>query len=75
MNDRRLIDAALSMDIPAVLDRSRRERSACSAGGAVAAISFARARGVMHGELLQYRTSHEIHESDSFVGYAGILFS
>jgi AmmeMemoRadiSam system protein B len=75
VNDRRLIDAALSMDIPSVLDRSCRERSACSAGGAVGAISFARARGVREGVLLQYRTSYEIHQSDSFVGYAGILFS
>jgi len=75
VNDRRFIDAALAMDIPSVLERSRRERSACSAGGAVAAISFARAHGVSGGTLLDYRTSYEIHPSESFVGYAAILFS
>jgi AmmeMemoRadiSam system protein B len=75
VNDRRFIEAAIAMDIAAVLERSRNERSACSAGGAVAAISFARARGATAGQLLHYCTSHDIHPSESFVGYAGILYS
>lgn len=75
VNDRRFIESCMAMDAGAAIERSLKERSACSAGGAVAALSFARASGVEAGRLLKYMTSHEIHPSDSFVGYAGIVYS
>jgi len=74
-NDRRFIDSLLAMDADAAIERAVRERSACSAGGAVASLSFARERGATRGTLVRYATSDEVHPSESFVGYAGILYS
>jgi hypothetical protein len=74
VNDRRLIEALLDLDLEEALGRGQRERSACSAGGAVAAAAFARRMGAPRGRLLRYRTSSEVFPSDSFVGYAGIVY-
>ncbi|MGA2766104.1 MAG: AmmeMemoRadiSam system protein B [Spirochaetia bacterium] len=75
VNDRRFIEALLQMDDTGALGLARTERSACSAGGALCAISFAREMGVRAGRLLRYATSYEVHPADSFVGYAGVLYS
>ncbi len=74
VNDRRFIESLLALDAPAALDRALRERSACSAGGALAAIGFARARGITEGTLIDYRTSYDVLPAESFVGYAGVLY-
>ncbi len=74
INDRRFIESMLSIDIEGAIDRSLRERSACSAGGAVAAMSFARAMGSPEGKLVKYMTSYEVQPGDSFVGYAAVVF-
>jgi AmmeMemoRadiSam system protein B len=74
INDRRLIESLLAMDVDAAIERSLRERSACSVGGAVAAMSFAREMGCAEGKLVKYMTSHEVHPSESFVGYAAIVY-
>jgi AmmeMemoRadiSam system protein B len=37
-------------------------------------MAFAREAGVLRGELLDYRTSREVHTSDSFVGYAAVVY-
>ena len=63
------------MDCTAALERALRERSACSAGGALAAVSFARESGIRKGSLVRYATSLEIRPAESFVGYAGILYA
>ena len=73
-NDRRFIDRALGMDTEAVLEVAARERSACSAGGAVAAIAYATRVGATEAELADYRLSYDIHPSSSFVGYAAITY-
>jgi MEMO1 family protein len=75
VNDRRFIEALTAMDSAAMLEVSTRERSACSAGGALAAVSFAREMGVARGRLLRYMTSYDVHPAESFVGYAGVLYS
>ncbi len=75
VNDRRMVDALAGMDVASALKRAREERSACSVGGAVAALSFARAAGATRGALLRYATSCDDRPADSFVGYAGILYS
>jgi AmmeMemoRadiSam system protein B len=75
VNDRRFIDSLLAMEFDSALERALKERSACSAGGALAAMSFARENGVREGRLLRYSTSYDVHPGDSFVGYAGILYS
>ena len=74
-NDRRFIESLLSMDFDAALQRALRERSACSAGGALAAMSFARESGIRKGSLVRYATSFDVHPAESFVGYAGILYA
>jgi AmmeMemoRadiSam system protein B len=75
VNDRRLIESLVAMDFDSALGRALRERSACSAGGALAAMSFARENGVREGKLLRYMSSFDLHPADSFVGYAGILYA
>jgi AmmeMemoRadiSam system protein B len=74
INDRRFIESLLSMDADAAMKRAEMERSACSAGGAIAAMSYARERGCTGGKLVKYATSYEVHPSDSFVGYAAVVF-
>ncbi|MDR1893655.1 MAG: AmmeMemoRadiSam system protein B [Spirochaetales bacterium] len=49
-------------------------RSACSPGPAAAAVSFARASGRLPGRITGYSSSADIHPSDSFVGYGGVIF-
>jgi len=74
VNDRRFIDSVLALDVGAAIERALGERSACSAGGAIAAMSYARARGATAATLIRYMTSFEVHPAESFVGYAGIVF-
>jgi MEMO1 family protein len=66
--------ALTAMDGGAMLALAGRERSACSAGAALAAVSFAREMGVREGKLVRYMTSYDVHPAESFVGYAGVLF-
>ncbi len=74
VNDRRIIEALLDMELDKALDLAGREQSACSVGGAVAAARFAEQGGTVRGELLEYRTSYDISPSPFFVGYAGIIY-
>ena len=74
VNDRRLVEALLAMKPEKVLDLATTEKSACSAGGAVSALSFAHELGVVRGALVRYATSLDVHRADSFVGYAGVLY-
>ena len=75
VNDRGFIESLLSMHPEFALDHAGRNQSACSAGGAVAALSFAREMGVSRGELIRYLTSYDIYPNESFVGYAGIIYA
>jgi AmmeMemoRadiSam system protein B len=75
VNDRRIIDSLLALDLEEALQRGVTEMSACSVGGAVAAAAFARRKGAEQGKLLRYTTSYDLIPDDSFVGYAGIIFS
>ncbi|MGA2641958.1 MAG: AmmeMemoRadiSam system protein B [Spirochaetia bacterium] len=75
VNDRRIIESMLHLDVESALERARQERSACSIGGAVAAMHFARASGVSAGNLVGYLTSSDVYPGESFVGYAGVLYT
>jgi AmmeMemoRadiSam system protein B len=75
VNDRRILESMLSLDVEEALDRARRERSACSIGGAAAAMGFAKELGALSGRLVGYMTSCDVQPAASFVGYAGILYS
>jgi len=74
VNDKRIVDALLALELDRALEYARREQSACSAGGAVAAACFAARTGAEEGELLEYKTSYDVYPGASFVGYAGIIF-
>jgi hypothetical protein len=74
VNDRRIIEAMTALDCASVLELAAGERSACSAGGALCAMSFASDMGIRQGQLLRYMTSYDVHPAESFVGYAGILY-
>lgn len=79
VNDRRFIEAVLSGDADAVLERALTEHSACSAGAVLCAMGFAaEARhSPTASRLLAYTTSADIQDgrggaADAFVGYAAI---
>jgi AmmeMemoRadiSam system protein B len=74
VNDRRFIDALLPLRIDEAITLANTEKSACSAGGAAAAASFAAESGVVRGHLIGYTTSWDIFPGSSFVGYAGIVY-
>jgi hypothetical protein len=73
-NDKKIVDAILQENPAEVITRGREDRAACSAGAAASAVQFAKRMGISEGELVDYFTSYGIHPSDSFVGYAGIVF-
>jgi len=73
VNDQKLMDLALKLDGPGLLAAAARDRSACSAGGAVAAMAAAQKLGATKAHLVDYYTSYDIMPGDSFVGYAGIV--
>lgn len=75
VNDPKFIQSLLELNGPAALRNAEEDQSACSAGGAVAALSFARVSGVKKGALIEYLTSYDLHPSESFVGYAGITYA
>ena len=74
VNDRRFVEAMTAMKLEEALRAAQRDHSACSAGGAVAAASFAMEQGCRRGRLLDYRTSYDVYPGESFVGYAGIIY-
>lgn len=74
VNDRRIVEALLGLELERALDLGNREKSACSIGGAVAAARFAEITGSAEGELLEYRTSYDVSPGPFFVGYAGIIY-
>lgn len=74
VNDRGFIDNLLSMNAEEALRHALENKSACSAGGAVAALTFARESGARRGELIRYLTSYDIYPNESFVGYAGVVY-
>lgn len=73
-NDKKAIDAMLAMDPEKVIRVASSNENACCAGAAATAISTAKELGATRGELVAYATSYDKSPSDSFVGYAGIIF-
>ena len=73
-NDKEIIDLLLKMKYMQAINHAAENRSACSAGAAAAAARFAENSGVNTGKLEDYSTSYDVHPSDSFVGYAGIIY-
>lgn len=73
VNDKRFIDEALKLSGAGMLRAAQEDQSACSAGGAVAAVAAAQKLGAREAVLNDYYTSYDVMPNDSFVGYAGIV--
>lgn len=73
-NDAGFLDALSRMDPGGAIAHAQEHRSACSPGGAVVALSFARARGARDASVIGHYTSYDIHPGVSFVGYGGVVF-
>ncbi|MCL2270485.1 MAG: AmmeMemoRadiSam system protein B [Treponema sp.] len=73
-NDRRFIEAVESGNPEEVLERGETDSSSCSAGAVLGAMGFASAAGACPASLLEYGTSADVTEADSFVGYAAFAF-
>jgi AmmeMemoRadiSam system protein B len=73
-NDRRIIDAMLSMDPEKVIDEALSSGNACCAGAAATALATGIRLGAKKGESISYATSYDKSPGESFVGYVGIVF-
>jgi hypothetical protein len=74
-NDRGIIDRMLEKDPEGTLRWGTEHQAACSSGAAAAAISFASATNCQRVRYIGYANSYEFRPDDSFVGYAGIVYS
>ncbi len=73
VNDKKFIDRALALDPEGMLATGVRDQSACSAGGAAAAVAGAKKLGDTKATLVDYYTSYDVMPGDSFVGYMGAV--
>ena len=74
VNDKKIIDIMLEMDPDRVIKEALKHRNACCSGAAATAIAAAKQLGADHADAIVYATSYDKRPSDSFVGYAGIVF-
>lgn len=76
VNDPAIITPMRALDAAQVIWVADRERNACCAGSAAAAISGAKVLGAKRGQLTAYATSHDMNPTGtpaSFVGYASLV--
>jgi MEMO1 family protein len=73
-NDRRVIEAMLSLDPERVIEEGLKNQNACCPGAAATAIQAGRRLGATAAESITYATSYDRSPGDSFVGYVGIVF-
>ena len=74
-NDRRLVDSLLEMAPERVIDQGLSRQNACCAGAAATAVSAVQKMGARQAKKLAYATSYDKSPGESFVGYAGVVFS
>ncbi|MCX7787516.1 MAG: AmmeMemoRadiSam system protein B [Spirochaetes bacterium] len=72
-NDKAFLEAAIRKDPVGLIIHAQNNGSACSAGAAAVAASFARELNLT-GILLGYGTSWDKHPSSSFVGYGAVIY-
>ena len=73
-NDRRIVELMMDMEPEKVINESMINKNACCGGAAAAAIAACRQLGATESESLVYATSYDKSPSESFVGYAGIIY-
>lgn len=74
-NDRAAIGAMKAMDENAIIAQGLDHKNMCCPGAAAAAAAACKTLGAVKAVELDYATSFEKSASDSFVGYAGILYA
>jgi len=72
--DRKILETLAGFDAEKTLALASQEKSACSAGGAVGALTFAKTCGSHDGLILNYTTSNAVSPSSSFVGYGSVIW-
>jgi hypothetical protein len=73
-NDRRIIEAMLSLDPERLMAEALANQNACCPGAAATAIEAGRCLGAEEAESIGYATSHDRSPGESFVGYVGVVF-
>ncbi len=74
VNDREFLDLLLSFKAEEAIRHAVKNKSACSAGAAVAALTYAKETGRTKSKLVAYKTSYDVYPGESFVGYGGIVY-
>lgn len=74
-NDPRLIETVCRMDPVGVINEALARRNACCPGAVAATVAAVKAMGAETGECVAHTLSYDKAPNQSFVGYAGILFS
>jgi AmmeMemoRadiSam system protein B len=73
--DEAIIHAFLSLDTNAALNKANTDRSACSVGAAIAAMTYALRMGALKADLLARGSSDEASSgSDASVGYCSVSY-
>ena len=74
MQDKKAIDAILSMDVKHFMEVvAGNNISMCGYGCVAAVMEAAKKMGATRAELLKYATSYDVYPSDSCVGYGAIV--
>lgn len=74
-NDRNGVAALLKMDESGIITQGLDHKNMCCAGAAAATAAACKKLGSGFAQQLDYATSFEKSRGDSFVGYAGVLYS
>ena len=74
-NDKSAIEAMMGMDESNIIAQGLENKNMCCPGAAVATTAALKKLGAVKAVELDYATSFEKSASDSFVGYAGILYA
>ncbi|MCP4721746.1 MAG: AmmeMemoRadiSam system protein B [Desulfobacteraceae bacterium] len=74
-NDRKAIEAMEKMDEAGIIAQGLDNKNMCCPGAVAATLSACKKNGAVKAIELDYATSFEKSRSNSFVGYAGMLYS
>ncbi|MCD4718988.1 MAG: AmmeMemoRadiSam system protein B [Desulfobacula sp.] len=74
-NDRDAIQAMMEMDESNIIAQGLKNKNMCCTGAVAATVAACKKLGAVKAIELDYATSFDKSASDSFVGYAGILYS
>lgn len=74
-NDRRAIEAMMQMDESKIIAQGQDNKNMCCPGAAAATVAACKKMGAVRAVEVDYATSFDKHQSDSFVGYSGLLYA